>query len=47
MISHLNVGDVELTTKSLIVLGNIASEGGDTRDEILERGVLQRLYYLY
>lgn len=32
VVSQLNVGDVELTTKSLIVLGNIASEGGDTRD---------------
>lgn len=32
VVSQLNVGDVELTTKSLIVLGNIASEGGDARD---------------
>jgi len=47
IISQLNVDDVALLTKSLVILGNIAADGGDVKDQILARGVMERLYRIY
>ena len=47
VISQLNSEDIDLVSSAIFCLGNIAAEGGEFRNDIVRKGVMNRLNQLF